>query len=332
MQFDQLKRRAFITLLGGGAAAWPLGARAQQPAMPVVGFLGAPSAAPYARYVAAVHQGLKEVGYSEHQNVAMEYRWADGQYDRLPALAADLVNRRVAVLVPIGGAPATLAAKAATSTIPIVFNLGADPIQLGLVANLNRPGGNITGIAMMSVEIETKRLELLHELAPASTSIAILLNPANAQAQSQEREAQAAARLLGRQLLVLEAGTEREIKNAFAALARERAGALLVGADTFFTSQATLFAVLTARYSIPTIYTSKSYVDAGGLMSYGSSLLDAYRQTGVYAGRVLKGEKPADLPIVQPTKFELVINLKTARALDIAIPPTLLARADEVIE
>src|SRR6266436_1198035 len=215
-----MKRREFITLLGGAAVAWPLAAHGQQPALPVVGFLGAPSAAPYTRYVAAVHQGLKEVGYIEHQNVTMEYRWADGQYDRLPAMAADLVSRRVAVIVPIGGAPATMAAKAATSTIPIVFNLGADPIQLGLVANLNRPGGNITGIAMMTLEIDTKRLELLHELAPASTSIAILLNPANAQAPSQKREAQAAARRLGRQLLVLEAGPEREIKSAFAALAR----------------------------------------------------------------------------------------------------------------
>ena len=240
---SHIGRRKFLaTLAGGAAAAWPLAARAQQPAMPVVGFLGAPSAAPYERYVAAVHQGLKELGYIEHQNVATEYRWADGQYDRLPALAADLVSRRVAVIVPIGGAPAVVAAKAATSTIPIVFNLGADPIQLGLVTNLNRPGGNITGVAMMTQEIEAKRLELLHELAPASTSIAILLNPANAQAESQEREAQPAARLLGRQLLVLKAGTEREIKNAFAALARERAGALLVGADTFFLSQATLFA------------------------------------------------------------------------------------------
>jgi putative ABC transport system substrate-binding protein len=323
-------RREFITLLGG-AAAWPVSTYAQQP-VPVVGFLGAPSAAPYARYVAAVHQGLKEAGYIEHQNVAMEYRWADGQYDRLPALAADLVSRRVAVIVPIGGAPATVAAKAATSTIPIVFNLGADPIGLGLVTNLNRPGGNITGSAMMTLEIETKRLELLHELAPASTPLAALLNPSNAQAQAQESQVQRAARVIGRQVLVLKASTAHEIETAFAALVHERAGALFVGGDTFFTSQVTLFVVLTARHSLPTIYPFRSYVDAGGLMSYGSSLLDAYRQTGVYAGRVLKGEKPADLPIVQPTKFELVINLKTARAVGITVPATLLARADEVIE
>jgi putative ABC transport system substrate-binding protein len=327
-----VKRREFITLLGGAAVSCPLIARAQQPGIPVVGFLGAPSAAPYARYIAAVHQGLKEVGYIEHQNVAMEYRWADGQYDRLPVFAADLVSRRVAVIVPIGGAPAVLAAKAATSSIPIVFNVGADPIQLGLVAKLNRPGGNITGVAMMTLEMETKRLELLHELAPTSAPIAILLNPSNAQAQSQEREIQRAARVIGRQVLVLNAGNEDEIEKAFAALVRERAGALLVAGDAFFTSQAVLFVVLTARHSIPTVYPVRSYVDAGGLMSYGSSLLDAYRLTGVYTGRVLKGEKPADLPIVQPTKFELVLNLKTARAVGISIPPTLLARADEVIE
>jgi putative tryptophan/tyrosine transport system substrate-binding protein len=327
-----VKRREFIALLGSAVAARPIAARAQQPAMPVVGFLGAPSAAPYARYVAAVHQGLKEVGYIEHQNVAMEYRWADGQYDRLPVLAADLVSRRVGVIVPVGGAPAVLAAKAATSSIPIVFNLGADPIQLGLVASLNRPGGNITGVAMMTLEIETKRLELLHELAPPSAPIAILINPSNAQAQGQEREIQRAASVIGRRVLVLSAGNEDEIEKAFALLMRERAGALLVATDTFFTTQAVFFVVLTARYSIPTVYPYRSYVDAGGLMSYGSSLLDAYRLTGVYSGRVLKGEKPADLPIVQATKFELILNLKTARAVGISIPPTLLARADEVIE
>ena len=313
-----MRRRHFIKGIAGSAAAWPLAARAQQSAMPVVGFLGAPSAAPYARYVAAVHQGLKEVGYFEHQNVAMEYRWADGQYDRLPALAADLVSQRVAVIIPIGGAPAAVAAKAATSTIPIVFNLGANPVGLDLVTNLSRPGGNITGIAMMIVEVETKRLEereLLHELVPASSSLAILLNPSNPQVQTQEQEAQRAARVVGQQVLVLKASTEHEIEGAFAALVRERAGGLLVGADTFFTSQAVLFAVLTAHHSIPTVYPFRSFVDAGGLMSYGSSLLDAYRQTGVYAGRVLKGEKPGDLPIARPTKFELIINLKTARAL-----------------
>jgi len=225
-----MRRREFITLVGG-AAAWPLAARAQQSAMPVVGFLGAPSAAPYARYVAAVHQGLKEVGYVEHQNVAMEYRWADSQYDRLPTLAADLVSRRVAVIIPIGGAPAAVAAKAATSTIPIVFNLGADPVGLNLVTNLSRPGGNITGIAMMIVEMETKRLELLHELVPASSSLAILLNPSSPQAQTQEKQAQQAAQVVGRQVLVLKASTEQEIEGAFAALVRERAGGIIRGAS-----------------------------------------------------------------------------------------------------
>jgi putative ABC transport system substrate-binding protein len=327
--------RGVLAALGVAAIAsahCPLAAQAQQAPLPVIGFLGAPSAAPYARYVAAIHQGLQEAGFVEGRNLAAEYRWADGQYDRLPALAADLVARHVAVIVPIGGAPATVAAKAATSTIPIVFNMTADPLDLGLIASLNRPGGNITGVTMLGVELEAKRLELLHELVPTAALIAMLVNPNNAQAQTQSREVEAAARAIHHQVLILGAGTEREVESAFAAAAQANAGALLVGADTFFTSVPALFVALTARHAMPAIYPWRGHVDAGGLMSYGASLLDGYRQAGIYAGRVLKGEKPADLPVVQSSRFELVINLKTAKVLGLEVPLSMLMRVDEVIE
>ena len=327
-----MRRRSFLIGLGGAAALWPLAARGQQAVMPVIGFLGAPSAAPYARYVDAIHQGLKQAGFVEGQNVRTEYRWAEGHYDRLPALAADLVSRHVSVIVPIGGTPAVAAAKTATSTTPIVFNIGSDPVKLGLVDSLSRPGGNLTGVAMLALELEAKRLELLRHVVPKSALIAVLVNPTNAQAEMQAREVQEAAGAVGQEILLLRASTERELETAFAALLRAQAGALLVSADAFFTSQPVLFVVLTARHAIPAIYPWRSYVDAGGLMSYGTSLVDAYRQTGVYTGRVLKGEKPADLPISQAIKFEFVINLVTARALRLTIPLTLRAFATEVIE
>jgi putative tryptophan/tyrosine transport system substrate-binding protein len=331
MQIIQLKRREFITLLSS-AAALPLATRAQPAGIPVVGFLGAPSAAPYAQYVAAIHQGLKEAGYIEGQNVRFEYRWAEGHYERLPALAVELVDRKVSAIVPIGGAPSTVAAKTATLSIPIVFTMLADPLALGLVASLNRPGGNLTGIATMGVELEVKRLELLREAVPSAALIAMLVNPDNAHVGAQVREVQTAGQALGQPILILKASTERELEAAFGSVVKEGAGAILVGSDTFFTSKPVLFVLLTARHAVPAIYPWRSHVDAGGLMSYGASLIDSYRQAGVYTGRILKGEKPADLPILEPTKFELVINLQSAKAIGLTVSSMLLARADEVIE
>jgi putative tryptophan/tyrosine transport system substrate-binding protein len=327
-----MRRREFIGGLGGVLAASPFVVHAQQPSIPVVGLLGGPSPAQYARYVSALGQGLREVGYVEGHNVTIVSSWADGHYDRLEALAAELVDRQVAVILPIGGAPPTVAAKKATSTIPIVFNMGADPVDLGLVTRLSRPGGNVTGVAFLGVELEAKRLELLRELLPNSPSIGMLVNPDNVQTMSQSQRVQAAARAVHQQVVILRASTEAELETVFATLAQERVTALVVGVDTFFTSQPVLLATLAARYRIPAIYGFRSNAEAGGLMSYGASLDDSYRQQGVYAGRVLKGEKPADLPVQQSVKFELVINLKTAKALGLTIPETLLATADEVIQ
>src|SRR5215469_12695695 len=326
-----MRRRDLLPLLGG-AASWPLAARAQQSGLPVVGILGATEPGRSERYVAAIRNGLRGTGYLDGQNLAIEYRWADGQYDRLPVLAADLAHRRVAAIVPIGGAPSTIAAKSATTTIPIVFNMGADPVALGLVASMNRPGGNLTGVGMMVLEISSRRLELLSELVPNAAPIAVIVNPSNAQAEMQSRAVHAAARTLKRRIVLLHATTRREIESAFAALVHQHAGALLIGGDTFFSREQDLFTELAGRNRIPASYVFRDFVEQGGLMSYGPSIEDAYRQVGIYVGRILKGEKPANLPVVQPTKFEFVLNVKTAKALGLAVPPALLVRADEVIE
>ena len=332
MHFDQLRRRAFITLLGG-VAAWPLAARAQQPTMPVIGVLDARSPGAIENPLRAFREGLKDAGYVEGENVALAYRWADNQIDRLPALAAELVQRRVAIIAAPGGPVSAFAAKAATATIPIVFIVNEDPVRLGLVASLARPGGNATGINIFAAEVAAKRLDLLRELVPGATRVGVLVNPANATStESTLRDVAAAARISGLQIKVLNAGTSREIEAAFASFVGERPDALFVGAEPYFYSRRVQLAVLAARHTIPATYSQRDFAEAGGLMSYGTSLMDAYRQIGLYAGRILKGAKPADLPVVQASKFELVINLPTVRALGLEVPPTLLARADEVIE
>jgi putative ABC transport system substrate-binding protein len=325
-----IRRRDFITLLGG-TAAWPVVARAQRPAMPVIGLLSPASPDAFAHYMRAFRLGLKDSGYVEGENVAIDYRWAEGQYDRLPALAAELVRRPVAMIAATGGPSSALVAKAATTTIPIVFNVGEDPVRLGLVASLARPGGNLTGINFFATELEAKRLALLHELLPTAVRIAVLVNPANAPAtESELRAISDAARAMGLQIQVLKASTRSEIEAAFVTLVRDRAEALHVAGDVFFTSRRVQLATLAATNRIPAAYPSREAVEVGGLMGYAADRADMYRQVGTYTGQILKGAKPADLPVLQSIKFEFVINLQTARALGLEVPPMLLARADVI--
>ena len=326
-----MRRRKFITLLGSAAAAWPLAARAQQPAMPVVAFMSARSPETSMDLLAAFRRGLAENGFVEGQNVAIEVRWARGEYDSVAAMAADLASRRVAVIA-VAGSPVASAAKAATTTIPIVFTVAVDPVEAGFVASLNRPGGNLTGMTTLGVEVGPKRLELLRELIPTATIVAALVNPTNSNAETQSRDLEATARTLGLQIQVLHASTDRDLDAAFAILGQLHPGGLVIGADLFLTSRIEQLAALALRYSVPAIFQYRQFVSSGGLMSYGTSPADSYHQMGVYTGRILKGEKPANLPVQQATKVELIINLRTAKALGLTIPPALLARADEMIE
>jgi putative ABC transport system substrate-binding protein len=329
-----MRRREFITFIGGAAAAWPLAAHAQQrSAMPVVGLLHPGRPDSYTQPLAAFQKGLNELGFVDGQNLAIEYRWAGTEYERFPSLAADLVRRQVNVVVVLASTPGTLAAKAATSTIPIVFGVGGDPVALGLVASLNRPGGNMTGVTLLNVAALPKRLGLLHELVPAAAAIALLVNPSNPlQTDAETRELQTAARALGLELHILNASSDGEFDAAFATLLQLGAKALVVQSDPLFTTRRDRLVALAARHAIPAIYGRREIAEAGGLMSYANDFADSYRQAGIYCGRILKGEKPADLPVIQPTKFEFVINLKTARTLGLTVPPGVLAIADEVIE
>ena len=328
-----MRRREFITLLGGAAAAWPVAARAQQSVMPVIGFLGAVSPDSYSERLRGFRQGLKDTGYVEGENVAIEYRWAENQFDRLPALAADLVRRKVDVIAAIGGNLVAQTAEAATTTIPIVFIATEDPVKLGFVASLARPGGNATGINFYSGELTAKRLELLREMVPAATRVAVLVNPANAlTTESTLRDVHSAAHAMGLQIQVVNASTSYEINAAFATFGRERPNALFVGLDIFLNNRRAQLVNLASHYTLPAIFSNRDFAEIGGLMSYGSDIKDTFRQVGVYVGRILKGAKPADLPVVQASKFELVINAETARMLGLTVPPTLLATADEVIE
>jgi ABC-type uncharacterized transport system substrate-binding protein len=327
-----MRRREFVSLFGGAAAGWPLAVQAQQPPMPVIGFLSTTSAAPFAHLITAFRQGLLAAGYVDGRNVVIEYRWAEGQYDRVRALALDLVERQVAVIVTTGGETSAVAAKAATASIPIVFNTGTDPVRIGPVASLSRPGGNATGVNIFTTELAEKRLGLLLDVVPAAATIAILLNPNFAPALANGREAESATRAVGKDIVVFNAASESEIDTAFVGVAQLASHALLVGSDPYYNSRREQIVALAARHAIPAIYEWREFAQAGGMMSYGTNLVDAYRQQGMYVGRVLRGEKPADLPVIQSSKFELVLNLKTAKSLGIVFLPGLLAIADEVIE